>query len=204
MATAAPACTAAGGEEPLCPPSGLYGRGRGHRCRGNARPSAGVEPEAGPGGGGGAEIWGGSWGPDDSPGGPGAGAVPDTDGPPGGPGHGCRGEGHPHPRLAAPRVLSGGVRACQHRAAVRPGVGCGAAGHRVWGFLYGVSMFHARQGLFSVGAHAAASITLGLALMDSWDLGGFWLLLGLCSAPPAITELLLLPAALGRREKLSP
>nr|XP_038031345.1 transmembrane protein 107-like [Anas platyrhynchos] len=66
------------------------------------------------------------------------------------------------------------------------------------GFFMGVSMFHRGQGLFSVGAHAAASITLGLALMDGWDLGGFWLLLGLCSAPPAITELLLLPAALGR------
>uniref|UniRef100_A0A8B9V9X4 Transmembrane protein 107 n=1 Tax=Anas zonorhyncha TaxID=75864 RepID=A0A8B9V9X4_9AVES len=65
------------------------------------------------------------------------------------------------------------------------------------GFFTGVSMIQCKQELFSVGAHAAASITLCLALMDGWDLGGFWLLLGLCSAPPAITELLLLPAALG-------
>uniref|UniRef100_A0A8B9R800 Transmembrane protein 107 n=1 Tax=Anas platyrhynchos TaxID=8839 RepID=A0A8B9R800_ANAPL len=65
------------------------------------------------------------------------------------------------------------------------------------GFFMGVSMFHRRQGLFSLGIHAAASISLGLALMDGWDLGGFWLLLGLCSAFPAITVLLLLPAALG-------
>uniref|UniRef100_A0A8B9UM19 Transmembrane protein 107 n=1 Tax=Anas zonorhyncha TaxID=75864 RepID=A0A8B9UM19_9AVES len=70
------------------------------------------------------------------------------------------------------------------------------------GFFMGVSMFHRRQGLFSLGIHAAASISLGLALMDGWDLGGFWLLLGLCSAFPAITVLLLLPAALGRRGKL--
>uniref|UniRef100_A0A8B9ZJE5 Transmembrane protein 107 n=1 Tax=Anas platyrhynchos TaxID=8839 RepID=A0A8B9ZJE5_ANAPL len=59
------------------------------------------------------------------------------------------------------------------------------------GFFTGVSMIQCKQELFSVGAHAAASITLGLALMDGWDLGGFWLLLGLCSAPPAITESLL-------------
>uniref|UniRef100_U3IDL0 Transmembrane protein 107 n=1 Tax=Anas platyrhynchos platyrhynchos TaxID=8840 RepID=U3IDL0_ANAPP len=58
------------------------------------------------------------------------------------------------------------------------------------GFFTGVSMIQCKQELFSVGAHAAASITLGLALMDGWDLGGFWLLLGLCSAPPSTESLL--------------
>uniref|UniRef100_A0A8C3CDS7 Transmembrane protein 107 n=1 Tax=Cairina moschata TaxID=8855 RepID=A0A8C3CDS7_CAIMO len=72
------------------------------------------------------------------------------------------------------------------------------------GFFMGVSMFHRGQGLLSLGAHTAAAISLGLALLEGWDLGSFWLLLGLCSAPPAVTELLLLAAALGRRGKLSP
>lgn len=71
------------------------------------------------------------------------------------------------------------------------------------GLFAGVSRFHRWQCLLSVVAHAPAAITLGLALLEGWDVGCFWPLLVLCSVPPAVTELLLLlAAALGRRGKL--
>nr|XP_038029538.1 transmembrane protein 107-like [Anas platyrhynchos] len=85
------------------------------------------------------------------------------------------------PRLAAHRVLSGGVHArVDTELLCALGLAALLLAIEFGGFFMGVSMFHRGQGLFSVGAHAAASITLGLALMDGWDLGGFWLLLGLC------------------------
>ncbi|XP_074787010.1 transmembrane protein 107-like isoform X2 [Athene noctua] len=69
------------------------------------------------------------------------------------------------------------------------------------GFFSGVSMFHAAQGLLSLGAHAGAALALALALAEEWDGGAFWLLFGLCSVPPAVTEVLLLVTVLGCRRR---
>eukprot|EP00076_Gallus_gallus_P012338 XP_015129767.2 transmembrane protein 107 isoform X2 [Gallus gallus] len=43
----------------------------------------------------------------------------------------------------------------------------------VGGFFSGVSMFHPGQGLLSTLSHAAATLTLGLALLEQWDLSAF-------------------------------
>ncbi|XP_071888418.1 transmembrane protein 107-like isoform X2 [Anas platyrhynchos] len=83
------------------------------------------------------------------------------------------------------------------------GLAAGLLAIEFGGFFAGVSRFHRLQGMFSLRFHAAASFTLYYALRKCWEVRGFWLLLGLYSVPPAITELLLLVvAALGRRGNL--
>ncbi|XP_065509544.1 transmembrane protein 107 [Caloenas nicobarica] len=77
----------------------------------------------------------------------------------------------------------------------------GLLGVELVGFFSGVSMFHAGQGLLSLGAHAAATLTLTLAVLERWDSSCFWLLFGLCSVPPAVTELLLMVSVLGCRRR---
>ncbi|XP_063178112.1 transmembrane protein 107-like [Chroicocephalus ridibundus] len=77
----------------------------------------------------------------------------------------------------------------------------GLLGVEFVGFFSGVSMFRPGQSLFSLGAHVAAALGLALALLEDWDGGSFWLLFGLCSVPPAVTEALLLVSILGCRRR---
>ncbi|KAM6364683.1 transmembrane protein 107 [Pluvialis apricaria] len=78
----------------------------------------------------------------------------------------------------------------------------GLLGVEFVGFFSGVSMFRTGQSLFSLGAHGGAALALTLALLEGWDSGSFWLLFGLCSVPPAVTEALLLISLLGCRRAL--
>ncbi|XP_053789147.1 transmembrane protein 107-like isoform X4 [Vidua chalybeata] len=59
------------------------------------------------------------------------------------------------------------------------------------GFFSGVSMFHPGQSLASLAAHAGAVLGLALGWLEAWDGAALWASLAL-SAPPAVTELLLL------------
>ncbi|GAB0201251.1 transmembrane protein 107 [Grus japonensis] len=77
----------------------------------------------------------------------------------------------------------------------------GLLGVEFVGFFAGVSMFHPGQSLLSLGAHAGAALALTLALLEGWDGGSFWLLFGLCSVPPAVTEVLLMVTVLGCRRR---
>ncbi|XP_063177742.1 transmembrane protein 107-like, partial [Chroicocephalus ridibundus] len=79
----------------------------------------------------------------------------------------------------------------------------GLLGVEFVGFFSGVSMFRPGQSLFLLGAHVAAALglALALALLEDWDGGSFWLLFGLCSVPPAVTEALLLVSIPGCRRR---
>ncbi|KAM9514227.1 transmembrane protein 107 [Guaruba guarouba] len=69
------------------------------------------------------------------------------------------------------------------------------------GFFSGASMFHHGQGLLSIGAHAAAALTLTLADLEGWDSASCWIIFALCSIPPAVIEVLLLISVFGGRRR---
>ncbi|XP_069655899.1 transmembrane protein 107 [Haliaeetus albicilla] len=77
----------------------------------------------------------------------------------------------------------------------------GLLGVEFVGFFSGVSMFHPGQSLLSLAAHGGAALALAWALLEGWDSSCFWLLFGLCSVPPAITEVLLMVSMLGCRRR---
>ncbi|XP_074898417.1 transmembrane protein 107 [Buteo buteo] len=51
------------------------------------------------------------------------------------------------------------------------------------------------------GGPRGAALALAWALLEGWDSGCFWLLFGLCSVPPAITEVVLMVSMLGCRRR---
>ncbi|XP_069739287.1 transmembrane protein 107, partial [Phaenicophaeus curvirostris] len=77
----------------------------------------------------------------------------------------------------------------------------GLLGVELVGFFGGVSMFHVGQGLLSLVSHAGAALTLSLGWSEAWGLPAFCWQLGLCSLPPALSELLLIVSLLCWKRK---
>ncbi len=67
------------------------------------------------------------------------------------------------------------------------------------GFFSGISMFAPSVVLLSIAAHASASVALAYFCLDVWDCNLYWWIFGLCSALPAIAEILLMFGVLGQR-----
>ncbi|XP_067412566.1 transmembrane protein 107 isoform X2 [Emydura macquarii macquarii] len=69
------------------------------------------------------------------------------------------------------------------------------------GFLSGVSMFNNTQSLLSIGAHAAAAVSLLFFLFEQWDGSLYWWIFAFCSALPAVLEILLFVSVFGFKKK---
>ena len=65
------------------------------------------------------------------------------------------------------------------------------------GFLSGLTMFSASVGLFSILAHATASVAMGYFAMDVWDCTLYWWIFSFCSALPALIEIFAMIGILG-------
>ncbi|XP_039250399.1 transmembrane protein 107-like [Styela clava] len=70
------------------------------------------------------------------------------------------------------------------------------------GFIGGVSMFSHTQSLFSIAAHAGASVTLAFFVFDSWSCSLYWWIFAFCSALPAITETIVIIGVLALKKNL--
>ncbi|XP_043227398.1 transmembrane protein 107-like [Amphibalanus amphitrite] len=57
------------------------------------------------------------------------------------------------------------------------------------GFFLGISMFIPTAAMISILCHSSASVALAYMVFDSWDCDLHWLIVALCSAPPAVAEL---------------
>ncbi|XP_075062567.1 transmembrane protein 107 isoform X1 [Mixophyes fleayi] len=67
------------------------------------------------------------------------------------------------------------------------------------GFLSGVSMFNNTQSVLSIGAHASASVALLFYLFEGWQCPVYWWIFALCSALPALTEIITIIFGLKRK-----
>ncbi len=80
------------------------------------------------------------------------------------------------------------------------GVALGLLGLELLGFLSGVSMFAPSAMLLSIAAHASATVVLTFFCLDEWDCDLYWWVFGLCSALPALVEVLLTIGVLGMKK----
>uniref|UniRef100_S4RSW7 Transmembrane protein 107 n=1 Tax=Petromyzon marinus TaxID=7757 RepID=S4RSW7_PETMA len=56
------------------------------------------------------------------------------------------------------------------------------------GFITGMSVHSSSQSLLSIGCHSSAGITMAFYLFDYLACDAAWWLLGVCSVPPAVLE----------------
>ncbi len=81
------------------------------------------------------------------------------------------------------------------------GVAIGLLVIELVGFASGVSMFGAPSvALFSIAAHATASVALSYFALDVWDCSLYWWIFAFCSALPALAELTLMVGVLGMKK----
>ncbi|XP_061422265.1 transmembrane protein 107 [Lethenteron reissneri] len=63
-----------------------------------------------------------------------------------------------------------------------------ALGVELIGFITGMSVHSSSQSLLSIGCHSSAGITMAFYLFDYLACDAAWWLLGFCSVPPAVLE----------------
>ncbi|XP_037085785.1 transmembrane protein 107-like [Pollicipes pollicipes] len=59
------------------------------------------------------------------------------------------------------------------------------------GFFLGISMFMPTAAMTSILCHSSASVALAFLVFHMWDCDLYWLILALCSVPPALVELVI-------------
>ncbi|XP_061676300.1 transmembrane protein 107-like isoform X1 [Syngnathoides biaculeatus] len=69
------------------------------------------------------------------------------------------------------------------------------------GFFSGVSMFNGSQGLLSLTVHCSASVSLSFFVFEKWECWTYWIIFALCSALPALMEIVLFIGVFGLSKK---